>query len=118
MATTHLGSGICSYSKRIGSAIFLTTVPATIMTSDWRGDGQVTMPNRSKSWWAIWVEIISMAQQARPKVSVQSEFLRAMAASWSILAVMTPGTPLGSEFGAGRLPIPSETSPRSGESTK
>ena len=49
------------------------------MTSLWRGLGQGTMPKRSRSWLAMKVPIISMAQQARPKVIGQSEDLRLIA---------------------------------------
>ena len=94
----------------MGSAIFLTTVPATIMTSACRGDGQVTTPKRSKSWWAMYVEIISMAQQASPKLNVHRDDLRAMANSCSLVAVMTPGTRPSvawlSRLGPGRFPEP------------
>ena len=40
----------------------------------------------------MYVDIISMAQQARPKVIGHSEFLRASAISSSALTVTTPGT--------------------------
>ncbi len=94
IAMTHLGSGICSYSSLMGSAIFFTTVPATIITSDCLGDGHVTMPIRSRSWFAMYVDIISMAQHASPKVSGHSEFFLASASRSSSGAVMTPGAPL------------------------
>src|SRR3990170_1729836 len=73
MEITHLGLGICSYRSLTAGAIFLVTVPETIMTSDWRGEGQGMMPKRSRSWRAMKLEIISMAQQARPKVRGQRE---------------------------------------------
>ena len=62
------------------------------------------------------VEIISMAQHARPNVSVHSEFRRPSAASWSSFAVITPGAALGIRLGAGRLPLPVEMPACSGES--
>ena len=62
------------------------------MTSDWRGDGHGTMPKRSRSWRAMKVEIISMAQQARPNVSGQSEDLRPQAISQSAGICMMPGS--------------------------
>lgn len=46
---TQRGSGIWSYTLRSAGAILLTSVPATIITSDWRGLGRKTMPNRSRS---------------------------------------------------------------------
>jgi len=58
-------------------AIFSVTVPATTMRSDWRGDGRYRMPKRSKSHREAPAAIISMAQQARPKVTGQIDDLRA-----------------------------------------
>jgi hypothetical protein len=55
----------------------LVTVPATIIKSACRGEGRNTSaPNRAMSKRAMEVAIISMAQQARPNCSGQSEFLR------------------------------------------
>jgi hypothetical protein len=52
-------------------------VPATIMTSHCRGEGRNTSaPNRARSKREAPVAIISMAQQARPKVIGQSELAR------------------------------------------
>src|SRR5574337_758872 len=95
MAITHLGSGICSYSVLMRGAIFSVTVPATIMTSDWRGDGRKTpAPNRSRSNRDAPVAIISMAQQARPKVIGQGEDLRAQLNSQSAVVVKMLGSNL------------------------
>jgi hypothetical protein len=50
-------------------AIFNVTVPATIIRSLWRGLGRNTSePKRAMSKRAVEDAIISMAQQARPKV--------------------------------------------------
>ena len=38
-----------SGSSFTAGAIFLVTVPETIITSDWRGEGQGTTPKRSRS---------------------------------------------------------------------
>src|SRR5574337_1570194 len=93
MAITHLGSGICSYSVLMRGAIFSVTVPATIITSDWRGDGRKTpAPNRSMSKREAPVAIMSMAQQARPKVIGHGEDLRAQLNSQSSDVVTTPGS--------------------------
>ncbi len=46
---TQRGSGIWSYTLRSAGAILLTSVPATIITSDWRGLGRNTTPKRSRS---------------------------------------------------------------------
>jgi hypothetical protein len=40
----------------------------------------------------MYADIISMAQQASPNVSIHNEDFRAMAKIWSVVAVMTPGT--------------------------
>ena len=59
-------------------AILSVTVPATIMRSDCRGLGRNTSaPKRAMSKRDAEEAIISMAQQARPKVSGQSEDSRA-----------------------------------------
>src|SRR2546428_7173876 len=61
-----------------GAAIFQVTVPATIMRSDWRGEGRNnSAPKRAMSYRGIAVAIISIAQQARPKATGQSEERRA-----------------------------------------
>mmetsp|Transcript_97003 Transcript_97003/g.259138 ORF Transcript_97003/g.259138 Transcript_97003/m.259138 type:complete len:166 (+) Transcript_97003:232-729(+) len=77
METTQRGSGIWSYTLRRAGAILLVNVPATIMTSDWRGEARKTIPNRSMSYREAAACIISTAQQASPNVMGQSEPLRA-----------------------------------------
>jgi hypothetical protein len=58
-------------------AIFLVKVPATIIKSACRGEGLKTSePNREISHVAELVTIISRAQQAKPKVTGQIEYLR------------------------------------------
>ena len=58
-------------------AIFCETRPAMIIRSDCRGDGRNTSaPKRAMSKRDAPIDIISMAQQARPKVMGQIEFLR------------------------------------------
>jgi hypothetical protein len=53
-------------------AIFTEMVPAMIITSDWRGEGRMTSePKRDMSYREHMALIISMAQQARPKVMGQ-----------------------------------------------
>jgi hypothetical protein len=75
------------------SAILVETVPETIITSACRGEAaKKPAPNRSRSLWAMPVDIISMAQQARPNWSGQSEFLRAQLKSLSVLVVMRFGS--------------------------
>src|SRR5574341_961164 len=89
---THFGLGICSYSSFTAGAIFFVTVPDTIITSDCRGEGQGTMPKRSRSCRAMNVEIISTAQQASPNVIGQSDDLRPQASSQSAGACTMPGS--------------------------
>src|SRR5574337_812762 len=74
-------------------AILIVTVPETIMRSEWRGEAHVTMPKRSTSKREAKVAIISMAQQARPKVTGQMEDLRAQLKSFSVevTAIQPPG---------------------------
>src|SRR3954453_19068903 len=88
MAMTHFGSGICSYTVLITGSIFLVTVPAMMMQSDWRGGGRKMIPKRSRSCLAAPVAIISIAQQARPKVIGQMEDFRAQLTRLSREVVM------------------------------
>jgi hypothetical protein len=58
-------------------AIFLVSVPATIIKSACLGEGLKTSePNREISHVAELVTIISRAHQARPKVTGQIEYFR------------------------------------------
>src|SRR3546814_20721281 len=84
---THLGSGIGSERLRSAGAILLTRVPATIITSAWRGDGRNTTPKRSRSSREAPACIISTAQQARPNVIGHIEPVRAQLSSTSELVV-------------------------------
>src|SRR5947209_5984918 len=69
MAMTNFGSGIWLYSRRTRLAILKLTVPATIIRSACRGVARkAPAPKRSMSKREAPVAIISMAQQARPKV--------------------------------------------------
>src|ERR1700674_468827 len=74
----HFGSGICSQTRLSTGPIFRVTVPATIIKSACRGEGRHTSaPKRAISNRAVVEAIISMAQQARPKVSGHIADLRA-----------------------------------------
>src|SRR5579872_2160105 len=74
----HFGSGIWSQMRLSTGAIFSVTVPATIMRSDCRGLGRKTSaPKRAISKREVEEAIISMAQQAKPKVIGQIADLRA-----------------------------------------
>src|SRR5210317_805133 len=57
-------------------SIFLVTVPAITIRSAWRGEARKSTPKRSRSKRAAPVAIISIAQQARPKVSGQRDLER------------------------------------------
>src|SRR6476661_4912072 len=76
--------------RRITSAILRDTVPATIIKSDCRGDARNTpAPNRSMSYRDDTVAIISIAQQANPKVIGHNADFRAQFTSASKLVVIT-----------------------------
>src|SRR4029077_16784061 len=88
---THLGSGICSQSWRMTGAILLETRPAMMIKSDCRGDGRKTSaPKRAMSNRDAPIDIISMAQQAKPKVKGQMEFLRIQLTAESRVVSTTP----------------------------
>src|SRR6202795_1532541 len=77
MEMTHFGSGICSHNCRMTGAILFDTRPAMMIRSLCRGDGRNTSaPKRAISKRAAPMDIISMAQQARPNVMGQIELLR------------------------------------------
>src|SRR5882724_10051644 len=91
MEMTHLGSGICWYRCRITGAILLETRPAMIIRSDWRGEPRKTSaPKRAISNRDALIDIISIAQQARPNDIGQMEFLRAQLMALSRVVRMTP----------------------------
>ncbi len=86
---TQRGSGIWSYSRRNTGAIFLVTVPATIIRSACRGEARNTSaPNRAMSNRGPPAAIISMAQHARPNPIGQSDDCRAQLSTASTLVVM------------------------------
>src|SRR5712692_6090182 len=71
-------------------AIFSTTVPATIIRSDWRGVPRKTSaPKRDRSCRASMTAIISIAQQARPNCMGQIEERRAQLMTESTVVVTT-----------------------------
>src|SRR3954471_16647636 len=91
MASTHRGAGMWSYICRRTGAIFWLTRPATIIRSAWRGEARKTsMPKRARSYRPAPEAIISIAQQARPKVAGHSEDLRVQLTSFSTLVSSTP----------------------------
>src|ERR1700730_5711923 len=93
-------------------AIFCDKRPATIIKSAWRGDGRKTSaPKRATSKRSAAMDIISIAQQAKPKLSGQMEFLRAQFTALSSWVKMMPSSltilvksPGSSSFTAGAAP--------------
>src|SRR4051794_22441819 len=76
--------------RRMIGAILIETRPDRIRRSAWRGDARnASMPKRAMSRRAPTIDIISMAQHARPKVAGNSEFPRAQPAARSSVVVMT-----------------------------
>src|SRR5882724_8446986 len=74
-------------------AIFCERRPATIIRSAWRGDGRKTSaPKRATSKRAAAMDIISIAQQARPKPRGQIELLRAQFTALSSVVKMIPSS--------------------------
>ncbi len=74
-------------------AILLLTRPAMIIRSLWRGEPRKTSaPKRARSKREAPVDIISIAQQAKPKVMGQMEVLRAQLMALSSVVVMTPSS--------------------------
>jgi hypothetical protein len=66
------------------------TVPATIITSDWRGENRITSaPNRAMSNRLAPVAINSIAQQASPMGIGHNEFLRNQLIAASTRVTMT-----------------------------
>src|SRR5882724_3993819 len=91
MEMTHLGSGICWYRCRITGAILLETRPAMIIKSDWRGEPRNTSaPKRAISNRDALIDIISIAQQARPNDMGQMEFLRPQLMALSSVVMIRP----------------------------
>src|ERR1039457_6296219 len=74
----HLRYGICWYKWRNTGAIFFDTRPAMMIRSDCRGEPRNTSaPNRAMSNRDALIDIISIAQHAKPNDMGQIEFLRA-----------------------------------------
>src|SRR3954470_4303407 len=90
MEITQRGSAIWSYTLRRAGAILFTSVPATIITSDWRGLGRNTTPKRSRSYRDAPACIISTAQHARPNDIGHIDPLRAQLMTLSSDVVTKP----------------------------
>src|SRR5215210_8010986 len=99
--------------RRSTGAILRETRPETIITSAWRGLARKTSePKRARSWRESVVAIISMAQQASPKVAGQREDFRAQLTSASRRVVINSGIasamafsiPMAKLLASGRAP--------------
>src|SRR5215471_10110374 len=78
--------------RRRTGAILRETRPETIITSACRGEARKTSePKRARSLRPLVAFIISMAQQARPKVAGHRDDLRAQLINESRLVVNTSG---------------------------
>jgi hypothetical protein len=73
MDKTHFEEGIWSYNFFNTGAILLVTVPATIIMSACRGLALNIIPSLSISYLLTATCIISIAQQAKPKVKGHKE---------------------------------------------
>src|SRR5688572_10700668 len=74
-------------------AILMFTVPDTIIRSECLGEAHGTIPRRSTSKREAKVAIISIAQQARPNVTGQTDDFRAQLkkASATVVTTKPPG---------------------------
>src|SRR3990167_3008688 len=72
----------------------METVPATMSRSDWRGEKRITSaPKRERSYQLDTTLMNSMAQQAVPNGSGQSEFLRHQFSAAVSFVVTKPSSP-------------------------
>src|SRR3989442_5676625 len=79
-----------------GSICSETRLPI-MLRSPWRGEPRNTSaPKRAMSKRDADMDIISMAQQARPKLMGQRDDLRAQFTAWSSLVKIRPSTPIAS----------------------
>src|SRR6266568_225872 len=77
--------------RRTARAILYVTVPATIITSDWRGENRITSePKREMSKRLAATAISSMAQQASPMGIGHNEFFRNQFNAASTRVTTTP----------------------------
>src|SRR5712692_1607863 len=91
--------------RRSTGAIFLETRPDTIITSACRGDARKTSaPNLARSLRDEVAFIISIAQQAKPKVAGHKEDLRAQLISESSWVVKTSGSASAMTFSSPMFP--------------
>src|SRR6266850_3962126 len=99
IAIAHLGSGICSYTLRTTGPIFKVTVPAIMIRYLCRGLGRNTpAPKRSISKRPAPVAIISIAQQANPKVMGHNADARAQLTTGALMSMALAPTVRRTEF--------------------
>src|SRR3954465_16024659 len=90
IAIAHLGSSIWSKTRRTTGAILIEIRPERMIRSAWRGDARnASKPKRATSMRAFTAAIISIAQQAVPKVAGMKALPRAQLAALSSVVVMT-----------------------------
>ena len=76
--------------RRTTGAILIETRPDRINRSAWRGEARkASKPKRATSTRAPTIDIISIAQQASPKVAGKIAFERAQLAAFSSVVVRT-----------------------------
>src|SRR5437588_5624992 len=86
-------------------AILIDTRPDRMIRSAWRGDARnASNPNRAISTREATIDIISIAQQASPKVSGKNEFPRAQATAFSSVVVTTRSSTKRSRSSPSRSP--------------
>lgn len=89
MARHHLGSGIWSHSFFTRGAIFTVMVPATTITSDWRGVPRTIVPMRSRSTRLHAAAMNSIPQQLVAIGKIHSELFEPHVSSLSTVVVAT-----------------------------
>src|ERR1700709_2818843 len=93
--------------RRTIGAILIETRPERISRSAWRGEARkASQPKRAMSRRAPTTDIISIAQQARPKVAGNSELPRAQPTALSSVVVMIRSCTYCSRSSPSRSPRP------------
>src|SRR3954453_1294420 len=91
--------------RRTTGAILIETRPERISRSAWRGEARnASKPKRATSTRAATIDIISIAQQARPNVAGKRAFERAQATALSIVVVSTRSSTYLSRSSPSRSP--------------
>ena len=91
--------------RRTTGAILIETRPERISRSAWRGEARkASKPKRATSTRAATIDIISIAQQARPNVAGNSALARAQATALSSVVVSTRSSTYFSSSSPSRSP--------------